>query len=647
MKKTITHISLLTILVLAVAWAQDVPKVREKLPMKTSTIDAVPAKGYSHKIGALWAQITNYGFYGDRNYEEPNFEWPGGSGNLYGWLQSIWIGGIADSLGYMSSGESNHFRPLDTITVKHAAQGSLSAEDTYTRYTDVDPASPSGIHVNLGVEVTERTYAWDQSYNDDFIICDYWIKYVAYDRNKNGVIDDAEKKLTGVYVGFRMDADVSGFLGTSTPTTLWDTDDLAGYDSTNKLTFIYDSDSPSVVGDDTGNPDPVTGILRSPGYIGARLLYADSAHFVGTYTGKPTMATPSYRNFEPLTSQAQYEFVAKGGITPAMTVVRDYRAIMGIGPYTINTGDSIHIVIAWVIGPGKQGIVKNSQVAQSMFDGNYQRAPAAPDVPTFSIVPTTSSSAPALSLRWRRNSESSRDPLTLAQDFAGYGVYKTSRQDAGGNAIWDTLAIYVKNNTIDKVKDSVWYGRPFLKNWPPPALVQGSDTLYELIDKNTPNGLIYTYAVTAFDSGDSTLGIGRLENQIGRGRLSTKVFMPNAPAATNVTNIRVVPNPFMGSSRYANPNPVDTNPWVSRLRFINLPPDSKISIFTLAGDLVKIINSGDVVYQSRDVKISGDFTGVAEWDLTTKNNQEVVSGLYIYVVESSVGTHTGKFVIMR
>ena len=30
-----------------------------------------------------------------------------------------------------------------------------------------------------------------------------------------------------------------------------------------------------------------------------------------------------------------------------------------------------------------------------------------------------------------------------------------------------------------------------------------------------------------------------------------------------------------------------------------------------------------------------------------KNNQEAVSGLYIYVVESSAGTHTGKFVIMR
>jgi hypothetical protein len=647
MKKTIIRISLLSIFFLAAAWAQDGPKVREKMPMKTSSVNSVDPKGFSHKMGRLWTQITNYGFYGDRNYEEPNFEWPGGSGNLYGWLTSIWIGGIADSLGYMSSGESNHFRPLDSIHVKHAAEGSLSAEDTYTRYTDVDPASPSGVHVNLGVEVTERTYVWDQSYNEDFIICDYWIKYVPYDRNRNGVIDDAEKKLTGVYVGFRMDADVSGFLGTSTPTTLWDTDDLAGYDTTNKLTFIYDGDSPSVAGDDTGNPDPVTGILRSPGYIGARLLYADSTHFVGKYTGKPTMATPSYRNFEPLTAQAQYEFVAAGTITTSMTVVRDYRAILGIGPYTINGGDSIHIVIAWVIGPGFKGIIKNSQVAQSMFDGNYQRAPAAPDVPTFTVTPTTSNNVPALSLRWKHNSESSRDPLTGAQDFAGYGVYRTSRQDAGGNAIWDTLAIYVKNNAVNKVTDSLWYGRPFLKSWPPPKVVQGSDTLYEYVDLNTPNGLIYTYAVTAFDSGDSLLGIGRLENQIGRGRSSTKVFMPNAPAATNVSNIRVVPNPFMGSSRFNNPNPVDTNPWVNRLRFINLPPDARISIFTLAGDLVKTISSGDVVYQSRDVKISGDFTGVAEWDLTTRNNQEAVSGLYIYVVESSAGTHTGKFVIMR
>jgi hypothetical protein len=147
--------------------------------------------------------------------------------------------------------------------------------------------------------------------------------------------------------------------------------------------------------------------------------------------------------------------------------------------------------------------------------------------------------------------------------------------------------------------------------------------------------------------GDSSLGLGRLENQIGRGKLSTKVYMANDPPANDVSHVRVVPNPFIGSSQFNNPNPNTTTPWVNRVRFINLPPGATVSIFTLAGDLVKTIHAGDVVYTNRDVSVSGDFTGVAEWDLTTRNDQETVSGLYIYVVESSAGKATGKFVIMR
>ncbi len=647
MKKHLFLISALLLLLAAVAAAKDDSKPGATVRPKTGATAADPT-GFSHKVGALWTQITNYGFYGDRAYAEPNFEWPGGSGNIYGWLTSIWIGGVVDSLGYISYGEGNHFTPLDSIHVRHAADGSLSAEDTYTRYTDVDPPSASGVHKNLGVEVTERTYAWDQSYNDDFIICDYWIKYVLRDLNGDGVITSFDSTLTGVYVGFRMDADVSGFLGTSTDTYLWDRDDQVGYDAANKLIYLYDGDSPNIAGNDVGNPDPVdTLVLRSPGYIGARMLYYDSTHFVGTYTGLPTMATPSWRNSEPVTSQAMYEYLKGKGISPNSTTPLDYRGIFGAGPFVIPQGDSIHVVIAWVIGNGLQGITKNSQVAQAMYDGNYSRAPAAPAVPQLTISPTTVGGVACNALRWKNNAESSLDPLTNARDFAGYAVYRTSRSSTSGDPIWDTLAVYVLNNAVDPVKDSIWYGRPFLKSWPPTTVVQGSDTLYELIDPNTPNGLIYTYAVTAFDGGDSLLGIGRLENQIGRGRVSTQVYMPNSPAAANAGRVRVVPNPFMGSSRFNNPNPVDTNPWVNRLRFINLPRNATISIFTLAGDLVKTIHSGDIVYQSRDVAVTGDFSGVAEWDLTTRNNQEAVSGLYIYVVESPSGSSTGKFVIMR
>ena len=202
-------------------------------------------------------------------------------------------------------------------------------------------------------------------------------------------------------------------------------------------------------------------------------------------------------------------------------------------------------------------------------------------------------------------------------------------------------------DSLDPKKDSLWIGRPYVRTTPPAIHVEGNDTLYEYIETGTPNGMIYTYAVTAFDKGDTLLGIGRLENQIGRGRTSTKVYMANAPATQSMDKIRVVPNPYLGSSRLNNPNPVDTNPWVSRLRFINLPSDAKITIFTLTGDLVRTISSGDIVYRSRDVAVTGDFTGVAEWDLVTKNNQEAVSGVYIYVVESTLGKYTGKFVIIR
>lgn len=628
---------------LSLAFAMKDDGTTSALPKAASAADIQP-RGFSHKVGSLWTQVTNYGFYGDKKYVEPNFEWPGGSGNIYGWLTSIWIGAQIDSAGYVSCGESNHFRPLDSIHVKTRSTGALSAEDTYTRYTDVNPPNPGAGHHNLGVEIIEHTYAWDQSYNDDFIICDYWIKNVG-DSTSQGIV---RRTLNGVYVAFRMDADVSGFNGSNTESSLWDGDDLVAFDPDNKLFYLYDADNPTVPGDDTGNPDPVTGVLRSPGYIGARLLKADSAHFGGRYTGEPTIFSPTYRYNEPLSTTGQYEFLKGSVIAPNATVTRDYRGIFGIGPFTIPAGDSIHIVIAWVIGYGKAGCTLNSQVAQSLFDGNYSKAPSAPDEPRTTIKNSVDAAGiPSVELKWRRNSEYSADPLTGLRDFAGYAVYKSTRQDAGGNPIWDTLAVYIKGDKLDRVKDSLWLGRPFVKPWPPEPVVEENDTLYRFLDRGILNGMIYTYAVTAFDGGDSLLGIGRLENQIGRGRATTKIYMANNPPAENTNKIRVVPNPFLGSSKFNNPNPIETNPWVNRIRFINLPLGARISIFTLAGDLVKTIGSGDVVYTSRDVAITGDFSGVAEWDLVTKNNQEVVSGIYIYVVESDAGSFTGRFTVIR
>jgi hypothetical protein len=618
---------------------------KRQVPYQPQDVTAVPKVGFSHKVGALWTMVTNYGKMGDEQYIDPNFEWPGGSGNIYGWRHSIWIGAMIDSAGTVSAADANKMVPLDTIHVLKRADGAKSAEDTWTRYNDLNPPTPTGKHVNIGVEITERTYAWDQSYNGDFIIADYSIKNIGNDVNKDGIID-VKRTLNGVYVAFREDFDVSGFEGSSTDASLWSDDDLTGYDAPNKLCYMHDGNWGKYGYEDTGNPDPVTHVLRSPGYIGVRLLSADSAHLDNPVKGKWTMFAPTARYNEPGTGDGpgQYNYISRN-VFLQDTTARDYRIVNAIGPYTIPSDDSIRIVVAYVVGYGLSGIIKNSQVAQNFFDGNYARVPTAPDEPQFALESGTVSGVSEITITWKNNAESSRDPLTGVQDFDGYAVYRSSRLDAGGNPLWDTLAVYPKN--LNPATDVNWIGRSFLKSWPPPKTYRNGDSVYTLIDPNHPSGLIYTYAVTAFDRGDTSLGLGRLENQVGRGKPSTKVYMANAPPAADVNHVRVVPNPFIGSSQYNNPNPNTTTPWVNRVRFINLPPGATVSIFTLAGDLVRTIHAGDVVYTNRDVSVTGDFSGVAEWDLTTKNDQETVSGVYFYVVQSSVGKATGKFVIMR
>ena len=97
--------------------------------------------------------------------------------------------------------------------------------------------------------------------------------------------------------------------------------------------------------------------------------------------------------------------------------------------------------------------------------------------------------------------------------------------------------------------------------------------------------------------------------------------------------ITVVPNPYLAQSRFEsleNPN--------HRLRFTHLPQECRISIFTMTGELVKVISHYD------------EYNSNEWWDLTNGYGQFISPGLYIYVVETpspSSLKHIGKFVVVR
>ena len=102
----------------------------------------------------------------------------------------------------------------------------------------------------------------------------------------------------------------------------------------------------------------------------------------------------------------------------------------------------------------------------------------------------------------------------------------------------------------------------------------------------------------------------------------------------------------------------------THIDFMGLPAGPwHIKIFTLSGDWVNTLNWDDAVNASTRNSIVTDSQGQthtnvnlqqdtandgqARWNLISRNGQDVVSGIYLFTVESTKGTQRGKFVIIR
>ena len=129
-----------------------------------------------HKIGTLWTRVTNFGKTGDDAYNDrtPSGDWPGGSGNSYLYRGSLWLTGRLNGVIHSSQPEDNNYGAIDSV--HYYENGSRAEVETFTKYYDVNPPIADPEHVPLGLEVTERTYSWSESFRDDFIIYEYTIK---------------------------------------------------------------------------------------------------------------------------------------------------------------------------------------------------------------------------------------------------------------------------------------------------------------------------------------------------------------------------------------------------------------------------------------------------------------------------------------
>ena len=189
---------------------------------------------------------------------------------------------------------------------------------------------------------------------------------------------------------------------------------------------------------------------------------------------------------------------------------------------------------------------------------------------------------------------------------------------------------------------------------------------YRFLDREVKNGFLYFYSVTAYDS--TGQGPTMVELSGRRSAVEAEGVEPQASVRTS-KSVWVVPNPYRGfNNLLQRPSAWDltpnaTDPTGTHIDFMGLPPGQyTIRIYTVSGDLVQIIRSDDPVNESVRSDVEGDDgvtrpgynrqqdnpnDGQARWNLISRNGQDVVSGIYLFAVESSEGTQRGKFVIIR
>jgi hypothetical protein len=151
--------------------------------------------------------------------------------------------------------------------------------------------------------------------------------------------------------------------------------------------------------------------------------------------------------------------------------------------------------------------------------------------------------------------------------------------------------------------------------------------------------------VTATDNGRPSEGLEGIETNK---KNNAKWIVPQG-YNDKIEGVYVWPNPYRVDEDYtgkegfwAEGSP--TSRWTEysrELHFVNLPANCVIRIFTLDGDLVDQLKHHDDEV--------GTIQGGETWDMINRNDQSIVSGIYVYSVEDldTGDIEVGKFVIIK
>ena len=622
---------------------------------------ALPFTDYkTHDVGNMWLSIRNTGRFGDVP-NEPSCEFPANSGVEYLFSGAIWIAAIVDGdtmasiadqgWGAGPGGRRYAFFPGwtedDSIKWNSTRPGphydslAVSEQDFIATYSDTSLTAAFEGHEPMGIHVTQKSYAWSYSYAEDFILFDFLIE------NRSRDIFPEPQKYEKLYMGVYIDGDC-GYTGI----TNYHQDDITGFLKTNSegdevnVAWIKDND-----GDDG----------LTPGVTGVRPLFPPPETVSYNWWDPPSdwgptdPSNPKDWGYIPELPSHMYRIMSNGYIDPDQTKANapssintsgmDTRYFLSFGPFDVEADSTLKLTLAYVGG------LPNDATGQDEFDDLGRNArwakdvydnPPADGIPDFSGPPPPPSPKlviepgdQAISLKWNDISEYAVDTFSKLVDFQGYRVYRSR------TGILSDMQLMAEYDLIDG------FGYDFGFDEAQPQMeiddsVSPPDTTvwYSFTDTGLTNGEFMYYAVTAFDSGYAPTGLEPLESSPLINMI--KVAPSKAPDinGNSLDEILVIPNPYRIDSEYFGAGwESGTGDLDKRIDFANLPEQCTIRIFSLGGDLVHVID--------HDYPAKSTVANRESWDLVSRNIQAIASGIYMFSVESDVGSYVGKFVIIQ
>ncbi len=581
-------------------------------------------------------------------------------------------------------------------------ENAISDLDFVCEYTDKytrDPVTGDTIpyHLPLGLTVKQESYAWNLPTADFFVILSYTFYNTGYRDGATGLT--IRDTLDSVYVGLW-----NNFVVRNTnfvrPGTTGYFNVAAGYDSTRRMVYAFDYD-----GNNQGPPAnsyaamTILGATPFPKNIDSLLDISQKTYFNAwkfrlTDPTQPEFSSPTLEDIDQNRWMDRYARMTSSmpanRIASLRTAPTNVSLLLSTGPFhTLYPGDSLTVVFAIVtakkFGPDharfdtplqRSVLFNNISWAQQTYDGedvngnnilddgedfdgdgkitrySLPKPPRRPKV-------RAEVSDRNVTIYWdKTTAEESIDPITQLKDFEGYKIYRTNAgadiakpeewlydmplvaefDKAGNNIGFDVgfsrIALLEPKRFSGDTVD-YWY------RFPPPDL-----QLTHL------NGWQYIYAVTAFDQGDSANRLPSLESS----KVLKRVIAGTIPTSEKSTEVGVYPNPYYTNAYWEGSSGGERN---RKIIFYNLPARCEIRIYTLAGDIVATLDHDAATYSGSDIEWFRKFETIREatqfsggehaWDLITKHDQAIATGLYLFSVKDhdTDNIKIGKFLIIK